>query len=63
MKSVSREELEIFLSRIAPDNYSRGVDIGRTHGIICYYDSGRHVATERWVMEDGVRRFTYEVSP
>lgn len=45
MKSVTRLELEEFVGSIPTSEFSSGRDIGRTHGIVCYYASGKHVAT------------------
>lgn len=62
MKTVKQDEFESFIRAISEDDLSTGRDVGRTHGIACYYACGKHVATERWIMENGRRQFTYEVA-
>lgn len=62
MKTVKQDEFQAFIRTISEDDLSTGCDVGRTHGIVCYYKSGKHVATERWMMGDHGRQFTYEVA-
>lgn len=62
MRQVKQDEFDAFIRAISEDDLVVGRDVGRTHGIACYYAAGKHVATERWVMGDTTRQFTYEVS-
>lgn len=61
MKSVKQDEFESFIRSIPSDGFSSGRDVGRTHGVVCYYDYGKLVATERWILNAGSRQFTYEI--
>lgn len=62
MKNVKQDEFEAFIRAISEDDLTVGRDVGRTHGIACYYAAGKHVATERWIIIAQSRQFTYEVS-
>lgn len=62
MKEVKQNEFNSFIAAIPSSEFSSGRDIGRTHGIVCYYASGRHVAIERWILEGSRRVFTYEIA-
>ncbi|MNP77069.1 hypothetical protein D3C76_1744200 [compost metagenome] len=63
MRTVKQDEFEAFIRAIPVDDLETGRDVGRTHGIVCYYADGKHVATERWAMVASTRQFTYEVQP
>lgn len=63
MKTVKQDEFNAFIASIPSSEFSTGRDVGRTHGIVSYYESGKHVATERWAFgEGGNRYFTYEIA-
>lgn len=62
MKECTQQEFEKVISSLEEDSYTIGNDVGRTHGIICYQRNGRVIGSSRWIKEDNVRVFTYEVA-
>lgn len=47
-KYVSAAEFHEVVDAIPRERLMTGNDVGRTHGITCYYDSGKLVGTSRW---------------
>lgn len=64
MKTVKQDEFEAFIRSIPSDDLTVGRDVGRTHGIACWYDSGKLVAKECWSRDStsDPRIFSYEIS-
>ena len=61
-KEVTQQEFEKVISSLEEDSYTVGNDVGRTHGIVCYQRNGRVIGSSRWIKDDNVRVFTYEVA-
>lgn len=63
MKRVKQDEFESFIRAIPDDELTCGRDVGRTHGIACWYKSGALVAEERWFRDcdRSPRQWTYEI--
>lgn len=62
MKECTRQEFEKVISSLEEDSYTIGNDVGRTHGITCYQRNGKVIGSSRWIKDDNVRVFTYEVA-
>lgn len=61
-KECTQQEFEKVISSLEKDSYTVGNDVGRTHGITCYQRNGRVIGSSRWIKDDNVRVFTYEVA-
>ncbi len=61
-KEVTQQEFEKVISSLEEDSYTVGNDVGRTHGITCYQRNGRVIGSSRWIKDDNVRVFTYEIA-
>lgn len=62
MKECTQQEFEKVIGSLEEDSYTIGNDVGRTHGIVCYQRNGRVIGSSRWIKDDNVRVFTYEVA-
>lgn len=62
MKECTRQDFEKVISNLEEDSYTVGNDVGRTHGITCYQRNGRVIGSSRWIKDDNVRVFTYEIA-
>lgn len=62
MKECTQEEFEKVINSLEKDSYTIGSDVGRTHGITYYERNGKFIGSERWIRNDNVRVFTYEVA-
>lgn len=64
MITVKQDEFEAFIRGIPDDDVTVGRDVGRTHGMACWYKSGKLVAEERWIRDStsDPRIFTYKIS-
>lgn len=64
MKECTQQEFEKIINSLEKDSYTIGSDVGlgRTHGIICYQRNGRVIGSSRWILNDNVRVWTYEIA-
>lgn len=61
-KECTQQEFEKVINSLEEDSYTASNDVGRTHGITCYQRNGRVIGSSRWIKDDNVRVFTYEVA-
>lgn len=62
MTTYTEQQFNQVIESLDQDSLTQGHDVGRMHGIICYYRNGKHIGTESWVKENTSRVFTYEVA-
>lgn len=62
MKECTQQEFEKVISSLEEDSYTVGSDVGRTHGLICYQRAGKVIGTSRWIKDDNVRVWNYEIA-
>lgn len=62
MTECTQQQFEKVINSLEEDSYTIGNDVGRTHGIVCYQRNGRVIGSERWILNDSIRVFTYEVA-
>lgn len=61
-KECTQQEFEKVISSLEEDSYTVGNDVGRTHGITCYQRNGKFIGSSRWILNDNVRVWTYEIA-
>jgi hypothetical protein len=60
--ACTQQEFEQVINSLEEDSYTIGHDVGRTHGLVCYQRNDKVIGTERWLKEDNIRVFTYEIA-
>lgn len=65
MALVKQDEFESFLRSFKDGELRCGRDVGRTHGMECWYKGKHLVAMQSWVRDSNTspRQWTYEIQP